>query len=68
MRAMIAAENRSRSKTLHALVALALVFALTFAPASTGLEAWNTSVDPKSYLADVKTLSAPNMEGRGAGT
>src|SRR5579872_6919784 len=26
------------------------------------------SADPQRYLTDVKTLSAPNMEGRGAGT
>ena len=26
------------------------------------------SADPKRYLEDVKTLSAPVMEGRGAGT
>src|ERR1700761_3014119 len=30
--------------------------------------AFSVSVDPAKYLADVKTLAAPNMEGRGAGT
>jgi hypothetical protein len=30
--------------------------------------AFTVTADPAKYLADVRTLAAPNMEGRGAGT
>ena len=45
---------------LCAVLAVSLLAAAT--PASIG------NADPKRYLADVKTLAAPNMEGRGPGT
>jgi hypothetical protein len=59
---------------LRALVAMALAACVTFATVSAdsiagnAQVAWNTQVDPAKYVADVKILSAPNMEGRGAGT
>ena len=59
---------------LRALVAMALAACVTFATVSAdsiagnAKVAWNTQVDPAKYVADVKILSAPNMEGRGAGT
>jgi hypothetical protein len=43
-----------------------LVFALALLAA--GIAAAAGSADPKRYLEDVKALSAPVMEGRGAGT
>ena len=46
--------------------ALAVVLAVSLLATAT-----TTSVgpaDPKLYLTDIKTLAAPNMEGRGAGT
>src|ERR1700678_1527314 len=60
--------NLRPSRILHALLAVVVAAPLSLAPLSTGTTAWNTQVDPAKYLADVKTLSAPNMEGRGAGT
>ena len=60
--------NLRPSRILHVLLAVVVAAALSFAPVSTGTTAWNTQVNPAKYLADVKTLSAPNMEGRGAGT
>jgi hypothetical protein len=73
-----------RSGNTHALLLFTLLTALflanvgtTFgqAAASTAAPsagaappAFSVSVDPAKYLADVKTLAAPNMEGRGAGT
>jgi len=43
-----------------------LVFALALLAARVAFAA--DSADPKRYLNDIKTLSAPVMEGRGAGT
>src|SRR5580700_2816218 len=43
-----------------------LFFALAFLAA--GIAAATDSADPTRYLADIKALSAPSMEGRGAGT
>jgi hypothetical protein len=43
-------------------LALALVFVAVHVSAD------GNSADPKRYLDDVKALSAPAMEGRGAGT
>ena len=44
------------------------VVALVFAFLALRVAADTDSADPKRYLEDVKTLSAPVMEGRGAGT
>src|SRR5580692_436588 len=55
-------------------VAAAFGQATSPAPASSAIgiaaepPAFSVSGDPAKYLADVKTLAAPNMEGRGAGT
>jgi hypothetical protein len=48
----------------RSVLAVALAFSLlaSAAPTSVG------SADPKLYLNDIKTLAAPDMEGRGAGT
>src|SRR4029077_4959237 len=43
-----------------------LAFALALLAAGVAFAA--NSADPKRYLDDIKTLSAPVMEGRGAGT
>src|ERR1700678_3343195 len=43
-----------------------LIFGLALFAASVAFAA--DSADPKRYLDDIKTLSAPVMEGRGAGT
>src|SRR5579863_7049746 len=43
-------------------------FAFVLALSALRLSADPDSADPKKYLDDVKTLAAPNMEGRGAGT
>jgi hypothetical protein len=43
-----------------------LIFALALLAA--GIAAAADSADPKRYLEDIKALSAPSMEGRGAGT
>ena len=47
-----------------AIARLIFVFALLAA----GIAAAADSADPKRYLDDIKALSAPSMEGRGAGT
>ena len=57
-----AALRRKRMAPLEAL----LIFFLTLSFASAALA--DDSADPKRYLDDIKTLSAPVMEGRGAGT
>jgi hypothetical protein len=41
---------------------------LAFALLAAGIAVATDSADPKRYLEDVKALSAPAMEGRGAGT
>src|SRR5271167_4176950 len=51
---------RIRRSALAVLMSFSLL--ATAAPTSLG------SADPKLYLNDIKTLSAPEMEGRGAGT
>src|SRR5712671_171169 len=43
-----------------------LVFAIALL--ASGMAAAAGSADPARYLEDIKTLSAPSMEGRGAGT
>src|SRR5579859_1970306 len=45
---------------------LALCLLATLAASRVGADA--NSADPRRYLADVKTLASPSMEGRGAGT
>ena len=40
----------------------------TFALLAAGIGLAADSADPMRYLDDIKTLSAPSMEGRGAGT
>ena len=52
--------NRVRARWLLAILALGAVTGATPARIATA--------DPQRYLNDIKTLSAPNMEGRGAGT
>src|SRR5271166_71294 len=52
--------TRIRRRALAAVLAFALL--ATAAPTSVG------PADPKLYLNDIKTLAAPDMEGRGAGT
>ncbi|MBZ5573102.1 MAG: M28 family peptidase [Acidobacteriia bacterium] len=52
--------NRVRARWLLAILALGTVTGATPARIATA--------DPQRYLNDIKTLSAPNMEGRGAGT
>ena len=54
--------RRKRTALLEAL----LIFCLTLSLATAAFA--DDSADPKRYLADIKTLSAPEMEGRGAGT
>ena len=49
------ARHKARLAALFALLSAAVAFAAD-------------SADPKRYLTDVKDLSAPIMEGRGAGT
>ena len=51
---------RIRRSTIAALLAFSLLASAT--PVSVA------PADPKLYLDDIKTLAAPNMEGRGAGT
>src|SRR5664279_1100906 len=51
---------RAGRTTLCLLLAFALVASATTTPIS--------SADPNRYLADIKILAAPNMEGRGPGT
>jgi Peptidase family M28/PDZ domain/PA domain len=51
---------RNGKAVLCALLAFVLLGATT--PASVG------NADPNRYLTDIKTLAAPNMEGRGPGT
>ncbi len=51
---------RIRRSVLAAVLAFSLL--ATAMPASIG------PADPKLYLNDIRTLAAPNMEGRGAGT
>jgi hypothetical protein len=65
---MVAARIPHSPIRLRALLSIALAVLVTFATLSADTTSWNTQVDPAKYLADVKTLSAPNMEGRGAGT
>jgi len=70
MRNMISVLSRLRVPAADAIrirrsvIAAILAFSLlaTAAPTSVG------PADPKLYLNDIKTLAAPNMEGRGAGT
>ena len=52
--------TRIRRGALAAVLAFSLLAAAT--PAAVG------PADPKLYLSDIKTLAAPDMEGRGAGT
>ena len=47
---------------------LALQFALTGALFAVSVAFAADSADSQRYLSDIKTLSAPDMEGRGAGT
>src|SRR5579864_7108484 len=56
----VLAACRSRWRTAALTVVLALLAARVAADAD--------SADPKRYLDDVKSLSSPAMEGRGAGT
>ncbi len=71
---MLAATKPRSFVHLHTFVAVALAVFVTFATvaadsiAGNAQVTWNTQVDSSKYLADVKTLSAPDMEGRGAGT
>ena len=46
----------------------ATTFAFVLALSALRLGADPNSADPQKYLDDIKTLAAPNMEGRGAGT
>ena len=52
--------TRIRRRALAAVLAFSLLATAT--PTSVG------PADPKLYLNDIKTLAAPDMEGRGAGT
>jgi hypothetical protein len=52
--------KRRLPKTFLAIVTVALLSAAATAPAG--------QADPKRFLNDIKALSAPAMEGRGAGT
>jgi hypothetical protein len=54
--------RQESSARLEALLVLFLAF--SFASAAFA----DNSADPKRYLDDIKALSAPKMEGRGAGT
>jgi hypothetical protein len=47
---------------------IALAMVLAFSLLATATPTSIASADPKLYLSDIKTLSAPDMEGRGAGT
>jgi hypothetical protein len=68
MHGMLAATKPRSLVPFRAFVAMALAAFATFATVSADTTAWNTQIDPAKYLSDVKILSAPNMEGRGAGT
>src|SRR5271165_2367683 len=52
------------SRIRRSALAAVLVFALLAAATTTSVG----PADPKLYLNDIKTLAAPDMEGRGAGT
>lgn len=52
--------NRLRFRRLLLVIAAAVLFAAVSAPVP--------QADPARYLNDIKTLAAPDMEGRGAGT
>src|SRR6201997_4117103 len=53
-----------RSRLLERVLLLLVAFAILAAPAPTRV----STADPQRYLDDVKTLTTPAMEGRGAGT
>ena len=53
-----------RSRLLERVLLLLVAFAILAAPAPTSV----STADPQRYLEDVKTLTTPAMEGRGAGT
>ena len=52
----------------HPLPKFLLLAFLSVSLAASGLFGTTGTADPQRYLTDVKNLSAPNMEGRGAGT
>jgi aminopeptidase YwaD len=56
----IPATTRSRWRKTQLIFAFALL--------ATGIAAAADSADPTRYLQDIKALSSPSMEGRGAGT
>jgi hypothetical protein len=59
-----------KSSRIGALLAVLLIVSVCFAqaPQPAGILQSNLASDSARYLSDVKTLSAPGMEGRGAGT
>src|SRR5271169_1812846 len=61
-RALLSKASASRIRRSTLCVVLAFSLLATAAAPSIG------SADPARYLNDIKTLSAPDMEGRGAGT
>jgi Peptidase family M28/PDZ domain/PA domain len=53
-----------KSRLLERVLLLLAAFAILAAPAPSS----SSTADPQRYLEDVKTLTSPAMEGRGAGT
>src|SRR5271165_3690219 len=61
-RAYVSKTDAPRIRRIALATVLAFSLLATATPTSIG------SADPKLYLNDIKTLAAPDMEGRGAGT
>src|SRR5271165_7529333 len=61
-RAYVSKTDAPRIRRIALATVLAFALLATATPTSIG------SADPKLYLNDIKTLAAPDMEGRGAGT
>ena len=57
-------KRSSICRRISFFAALALLFAFTLNADTPGV----APADPDRYIADIKTLTAPEMEGRGAGT
>src|SRR5579862_2399552 len=56
------------NRPFRLLVGLAAVFVVLLALSVTGFAQTLSAADPVQYLNDIKSLTAPSMEGRGAGT
>jgi len=61
-------ENRTQGLRRLTLSAVAFVIALTFVAAAPAQAPALAKADAARYLDTIKTLAAPDMEGRGAGT